>query len=157
LIIIIPGAADAMKLMNDRKREVRKRKAEFLKEQKEKKLAKLKKLESLKLPDSILNNLSSEPVEDEPLKPAASENQIKTFDSDCDSSAEENDLDTGSTRFDIVTKKDLNSDKYRSSEAWSFREKMLFGSRVRREAHSQKNVQKLKQAAGKSTKISINT
>ena len=147
-----------MKLMNDRKREVRKRKAEFLKEQKEKKLAKLKKLESLKLPDSVLNNLSSEPVEDEQLKPAASENQIKTFDSDCDSSAEENnDLDTGSTQFDIVTKKDLNSDKYRSSEAWSFREKMLFGSRVRREAHSQKNVQKLKQAAGKSTKLSINT
>ena len=112
----------------------------------------------MKLPDSLLNNLSTDLAEPVPehLQHIDSENKIKIFDSDAESDVDD-DMDASSTQFNIVTKKDLNSDKYRSSEAWNFREKMLFGSRIRREVHSQKSIQKMKQVSVKGTKISVKT
>ena len=41
-------------------------------------------------------------------------------------------METDATKFKVVTKRDLNSSKFKSSEAFDFHEKMLFRSRVKR-------------------------
>ena len=76
--------------------------------------------------------------------------------SDCEDSGSENfiALKTNRTNFKVVTSTDLKSSKFKSSEAYSFREKMLFGSRVRREPHKNQILRKEKlKVTGLSQKI----
>ena len=59
-------------------------------------------------------------------------------------------IETKSTEFKIVTKKDLSSSQYRNNTALNFREAMLFNSkRVKREPHSMKKVRVEKRKAGR--------
>ena len=53
-------------------------------------------------------------------------------------------LKTNRTDFKVVTSTDLKSSKFKSSEAYNFRDKMLFGSRVRREPHKNQILRKEK-------------
>merc|ERR1712080_417491 len=57
-------------------------------------------------------------------------------------------LETEQTDFKVVTNKDLVSIKFQSSPAVNFREKMLFGSRVKREPFKNQQLRKKKLAAG---------
>jgi len=149
------GAAQAVRELKEKKKEARKRKLDFLKDQKAKKLARLKELESKKLPDSLLSSIESTTTTTSSEAKSAGavvkepENTVKTFHSDDDESDTNNEVDearyeeVGSTQFSIVTAQDLN--KFRNSTAWNFKQQMLFGSRVRREDHAKKGIQKLKQ------------
>ena len=117
-------------------------------------MARLKELESKKLPESLLNSLSSQPAEPETEESTEvdSANKIKTFNSDSDGSEEVEDddsrvIEAGATEFHIMTNRDLNSDKLKNSTAWSFKQKMLYGDRVKREPHKQKFVQNQKQSS----------
>ena len=119
------------------KKEQNKRKQEMMKEQKEKKMKKLAKLESKKLPTDFLNELSDtaniekEDVEGREKKPT---NKKTTFteeedffgDHDEDEEGVTNSgdfiaLETERTNFKVVSKKDLGSSSFRSSQAASFR------------------------------------
>merc|ERR1711963_419168 len=116
--------------------------------QKKKKVKKLKDLESKKLPEFILDSISAEEsVPEEKVIVDKRENSKITFHDEYGSDDEneyegiENNsedyiaLETDATKFKVVTKRDLNSSKFKSSEAYNFREKMLFGSRVKREPY----------------------
>ena len=164
--IFISDAAKAIEDQREKRKTAKKRKIEFLKQQKEEKLKRLKELESQKLPEDLLENLaSSEPVSEEnPPNNSQdiAENTRKVFNEDggSDSNSDEYNSETGdvdgekvietkSTKFNIVTSKDLTADKYRNHGAWSFREQMLFGSnRLNREDHSKKKIQNIKHVAG---------
>merc|ERR1712096_30338 len=121
-----------------------KRKQEFLAEQKREKQRKLTEIESKKLPEFILNNISDEAEVGKKieLESKKNENRKIIFDED-DSEKDEVEsntedfiaLESDSTNFKVVSSKDLNSSKFKSSEAFTFRERMLFGNRVKREPY----------------------
>ena len=152
----------------ERKEKIRKRQA-ILKEQKEKKLRRLAKLESKKLPVDFLQNLSdTKPgsidvgeeggAEEEP-QPMRNK---KTLFRDKEESSEDEEvdmdsadflaLDTEQTQFKVLTSTDLGGSSFKSSEASTFRERMLFGSKsgLRREPHaaSQRRREMLRKAGG---------
>jgi hypothetical protein len=56
-------------------------------------------------------------------------------------------IETKSTKFNVVTPKDLTNQKYVNSEAWNFKEKMLYGNRLEREDHKQKKLNWIKKKA----------
>ena len=65
-------------------------------------------------------------------------------------------LETDATKFKVVTKRDLNSSKFKSSEAFNFREKMLFGSRVKREPYKAQILKRDKlKVCGKAGKVGL--
>ena len=158
-----------------RKEQIKKRQ-EHLAEQKQIKKQKLEELESKKLPFSVLDDLEetgddAEPEQSQNKRKPPVENSRIVFDdqekgssdeegnedhSDCEDSGSENfiALKTNRTNFKVVTSTDLKSSKFKSSEAYSFREKMLFGSRVRREPHKNQILRKEKlKVTGLSQKI----
>jgi len=149
----IKTVSEAAKQKKKIRKEANKRKLEVLAEQKQKKLKKIKDLESKKLPEFFLDTLDDEaPVpEKKVVNVGKRENTKITFDEDLDSDGETEDfiaLETDATDFKVVTRKDLNSSKFKSSEAYNFREKMLFGSRVKREPFKKQSLQREKLKAG---------
>jgi len=153
----IKTVSEAAKQKKKIRKEANKRKLEVLAEQKQKKLKKIKDLESKKLPEFFLDTLDDEaPVpEKKVVNVGKRENTKITFDEDLDSDGEANietedfiALETDTTDFKVVTRKDLNSSKFKSSEAYNFREKMLFGSRVKREPFKKQSLQREKLKAG---------
>ena len=151
----------------ERKEKVRKRQA-ILKEQKEKKLRRLAKLESKKLPEDFLQNLSETKTDHNDAEgggavgeePQPMRNKITMFRDDEESDEDQVDphstdflaLDTEQTKFKVLTSTDLGGAGFRSSEASTFRDRMLFGpkSGLRREPHaaSQRRREMLKKAGG---------
>ena len=151
----------------ERKEKQRKRQA-ILKEQKEKKLRKLAKMESKKLPEDFLQNLSddtksSEDVDKDQEKESYhlknkrtmfrhedSDEYAEDLALDQEGSADFLALDTEQTKFKVLTSSDLGSADFKSSQAATFRERMLFGSKssLRREPHaaSQRRKEMLKKA-----------
>merc|ERR1712181_154901 len=142
----------------------------ILKEQKEKKLRRLAKLESKKLPEDFLQNLSDTKTGSNDVEgggavvaeePQPIRNKITMFrdeDEEYDQdeigqdSADFLALDTEQTKFKVLTSTDLGGAGFKSSEASTFRERMLFGpkSGLRREPHaaSQRRQKMLKKAGG---------
>ena len=157
-----------------RKEQIKKRQ-EHLAEQKQIKKQKLEELESKKLPFSVLDDLKETGADEgqEPqnkIKPPVENSRIvfddqekslsddegNEDDADCEGSGSEDfiALKTSRTNFKVVTSTDLKSSKFKSSEAYSFRDKMLFGSRVRREPHKNQILRKEKlKVTGLSQKI----
>ena len=117
------------------KKEQNKRKQEMMKEQKEKKKKKLAKLESKKLPTDFLNELSDtaniekedgEGTEKKPTNKKTTFMEEEDFfgDDDEDEEGASGDfiaLETERTNFKVVSKKDLGSSSFRSSQAAGFR------------------------------------
>ena len=134
------------------RKEQIKRRQEHLAEQKQVKKQKLEELETKKLPFSVLDDLEETGADEQEsqtkTKPAVTNSRI-VFDDQKSLSEDENEdavhdgsgsedfiaLKTNRTNFKVVTSTDLKSSKFKSSEAYNFRDKMLFGSRVRREPH----------------------
>lgn len=150
-----------------RKDQIKKRQ-DALAEQKQIKKQKLDELESKKLPTDVLNDLEDGTEEntgdDKILKipkvddvQSSSGNSRIVFDEQEDGDVEDNDndefiaLSTENTDFKVVTSTDLKSSSFKSKDAYSFRERMLYGDRVRREPH--KN-QRLRQEKLKVTGLS---
>jgi len=167
----IKTVSEAAKEKKKIRREANKKRQEVLKEQKEKKVKKLKDLEAKKLPDSFLDTLADE-ASSEPAKKKVNvdkrENTKITFDEGFDSDEEDMEngresedfiaLETDATNFKVVTSRDLNSSKFKSSEAFNFREKMLFGSRIRREPYKNQGLKREKlKVCGKAGKVSVAT
>merc|ERR1712051_477033 len=76
----------------------------------------------------------------------SSGNSRIVFDEKDEGDVEDNDSDdfialsTDKTDFKVVTSTDLNSSSFKSKDAYSFRERMLYGDRVRREPHKNKRL-----------------
>ena len=151
-----------------RKDQIKKRQ-DALAEQKQIKKKKLDELESKKLPTDVLNDLedgTEENTEDDKILKipkvdyvqSSSGNSRIVFDEQEDGDVEDNDndefiaLSTENTDFKVVTSTDLKSSSFKSKDAYSFRERMLYGDRVRREPH--KN-QRLRQEKLKVTGLSL--
>ena len=135
------------------RKEQIKRRQEHLAEQKQVKKQKLEELETKKLPFSVLDDLEGTGADEQEsqtkTKPAVTNSRIVFDDQGKSLSEDENEdavhdgsgsedfiaLKTNRTDFKVVTSTDLKSSKFKSSEAYNFRDKMLFGSRVRREPH----------------------
>ena len=134
------------------RKEQIKRRQEHLAEQKQVKKQKLEELETNKLPFSVLDDLEETGADEQEsqtkTKPAVTNSRIVFDDQKSLSEDEIEDavhdgsgsedfiaLKTNRTNFKVVTSTDLKSSKFKSSEAYNFRDKMLFGSRVRREPH----------------------
>ena len=128
------------------RKEVIKKRQEKLTEQNQVKRQKLAELESKKLPSSVLEDLDDEETNNKPvvLKPSNTKLTFNCNDSDDaagDSTEETPDylaLETNKTDFKVLTNKDLRSNNFKFQEASSFRDRMLNGSRVRREPHQNK-------------------
>ena len=150
-----------------RKDQIKKRQ-DALAEQKQIKKQKMDELESKKLPTDVLNDLEDgteeNTGEEKTLKipkvddvQSSSGNSRIVFDEQEDGDVEDNDndefiaLSTENTDFKVVTSTDLKSSSFKSKDAYSFRERMLYGDRVRREPH--KN-QRLRQEKLKVTGLS---
>ena len=144
----------------ERKEKIRKRQA-ILKEQKEKKLRRLAKLESKKLPEDFLQNLSDTKKGSDDVQPIRNKKTMFRDEEEEEESDEEevdprsNDflaLDTEQTQFKVLTSSDLGGSDFKSSAASTFRDRMLFGpkSGLRREPHaaSQRRRQMLRKAGG---------
>jgi len=160
--------SEASKEKKKLRREANKRKQEILTEQKHSKQKKLEELESKKLPNFILDTIADEapvlPEKKKVVNNGKRENTKITFD-EFDSDGEEKNpiehesedfiaLETDNTNFKVVTKKDLNSSKFKSSEAFNFREKMLYGDRIKREPHRNQSLKREKlKACGKDGKV----
>ena len=143
------------------RKEQIKRRQEHLAEQKQVKKQKLEELETKKLPFSVLDDLEETGADEQEsqtkTKPAVTNSRI-VFDDQKSLSEDENEdavhdgsgsedfiaLKTNRTNFKVVTSTDLKSSKFKSSEAYNFRDKMLFGSRVRREPHKNQILRKEK-------------
>jgi len=161
--------SEAAKQKKELRKEVNKKRQKILDEQKQKKVKKIKNLESKKLPEFILDSISAEEsVPEEKVIADKRENTKITFhdefgsDDDKDDDEFEKDsenfiaLETDATKFKVVTKKDLNSSKFKSSEAFNFREKMLFGSRVKREPYKAQILKRDKmKVCGKAGKVGL--
>jgi len=161
--------SEAAKQKKELRKEVNKKRQKILDEQKQKKVKKIKNLESKKLPEFILESISAEEsVPEEKVIADQRENTKITFhdefgsDDDKDDDEFEKDsenfiaLETDATKFKVVTKKDLNSSKFKSSEAFNFREKMLFGSRVKREPYKAQILKRDKmKVCGKAGKVGL--
>merc|ERR1712181_211522 len=133
-------------------------------EQKEKKLRRLAKLESKKLPEDFLQNLSDTKIGSDNVvgggavaeEPQPIRNKITMFRDEDEEESDQEDflaLDTEQTKFKVLTSTDLGGGAgFKSSEASTFRERMLFGpkSGLRREPHaaSQRRQKMLKKAGG---------
>merc|ERR1712130_765232 len=140
-------------------------------EQKEKKLRRLAKLESKKLPEDFLQNLSDTKkgsddmegegdVAEEKVQPIRNKKTMFRDEEEEESDEEEVDphsndflaLDTEQTQFKVLTSSDLGSSDFKSSAASTFRDRMLFGSKsgLRREPHaaSQRRREMLRKAGG---------
>jgi len=157
----------AAKQKKEIRKEANKRRKEFLDEQREKKAKKLKDLESKKLPDFVLDTITDEisvPANKkvdvdkrENFKITFNEEEsdeefVETKDESEDFIA----LETDATQFKVVTSKDLNSSKFKSSEAFNFREKMLFGSRIKREPYKAQSLKREKlKVCGKAAKVGV--
>ena len=133
------------------KKDQIKKRQDALAEQKQIKKQKLDELESKKLPTDVLNdleewkeeysgdntNIKIRKVDDV----QSSGNSKIVFDEQEDGDVEDNDndefiaLSTENTDFIVVTSTDLKSSSFKSKEAYSFRDRMLYGDRVRREPH----------------------
>merc|ERR1712227_541059 len=121
--------------------------------QRQERLTEQKAIKSKKLPDFVLDNLeeqSNEVTEKEiekkiPTETKTSQNSRIVFDEPLVPSDEDEEadvaaddfiaLETKQTDFKVVTNTDLQSSKFTSKDAFSFRERMLFGGRVKREPH----------------------
>jgi len=161
--------SEAAKQKKELRKEVNKKRQKILDEQKQKKVKKLKNLESKKLPEHILDSISAEEsVPEEKVIADKRENTKITFhdefgsddDKDIDEFEKDSEdfiaLETDATKFKVVTKKDLNSSKFKSSEAFNFREKMLFGSRVKREPYKAQILKRDKlKVCGKAGKVGL--
>ena len=153
------------------RKEQIKRRQEHLAEQKQVKKQKLEELETKKLPFSVLDDLEGTGADEQEsqtkTKPAVTNSRI-VFDDQKSLSEDENEdavhdgsgsedfiaLKTNRTNFKVVTSTDLKSSKFKSSEAYNFRDKMLFGSRVRREPHKNQILRKEKlKVTGLSKKV----
>merc|ERR1712211_1039 len=112
-------------------------------------------------PDFVLDNLEEQSNEDKEkiIEKKKSQNSRIVFDESLVPSDEDEDqadvaaddfiaLETKQTDFKVVTNTDLKSSKFTSKDAFSFRDKMLFGGRVKREPHQKQILKqdKLKQA-----------
>ena len=159
--------SEAAKEKKKLRKEKIKQRQERLTEQKAIKKQKLEELESKKLPDFVLDNLEEQSNEDKekiiekkiPKETKKSQNSRIVFDESLVPSDEDEDqadvaaddfiaLETKQTDFKVVTNTDLKSSKFTSKDAFSFRERMLFGGKVKREPHQKKILkqEKLKQA-----------
>jgi len=161
--------SEAAKQKKELRKEVNKKRQKILDEQKQKKVKKIKNLESKKLPEFILDSISAEEsVPEEKVIVDKRENTKITFHdefgSDDDKVIDEFEkdsedfiaLETDATKFKVVTKRDLNSSKFKSSEAFNFREKMLFGSRVKREPYKAQILKRDKmKVCGKAGKVGL--
>jgi len=160
--------SEAAKQKKELRKEVNKKRQKILDEQKQKKVKKIKNLESKKLPEFILDSISAEEsVPEEKVIADKRENTKITFHDEFGSDDDKDDefekdsenfiaLETDATKFKVVTKKDLNSSKFKSSEAFNFREKMLFGSRVKREPYKAQILKRDKmKVCGKAGKVGL--
>merc|ERR1712131_536075 len=108
-----------------------------------------------------LDDISETPVEDLESKNTKINSRIVFDNQNDDEEIESQDdiddsdgfiaLSTNATDFKLVSSKDLKSSKFKSSDAFSFRDRMLYGGRVRREPQQTRN-HKLK-VSGLSSKV----
>merc|ERR1712221_39834 len=126
---------------------------EYLSEQKQLKQQKLQEFDAKKLPSSVLDDLedSSETPEVDLESKNTQVNSRIVFDNqnddeeiesqdDIDDSDDFIALSTNATDFKLVSSKDLKSSKFKSSDAFSFRDRMLYGGRVRREPYQTQQI-----------------
>jgi len=140
-----------------RKEQIKKRQ-ENLAEQKQIKKQKLEELESKKLSLDVLDDLK-EDVRTEATtgkivteRVSEPENTRIVFNDEAENEDDENDsesedfiaLKTSQTDFKVVTSTDLKSSSFTSKDVYSFRERMLYGNRVKREPHTNKQRQQEK-------------
>merc|ERR1712130_875257 len=146
-----------------RKEQIKKRQ-EYLSEQKQLKQQKLQEFDAKKLPSSVLDDLedsSETPVVDLELKNTQVNSRIVFDNQNDDEEIESQDdiddfiaLSTNATDFKLVSSKDLKSSKFKSSDAFSFRDRMLYGGRVRREPYQNQQMRKQKlKVSGLSNKV----
>ena len=139
-----------------RKEQIKKRQ-ENLAEQKQIKKQKLEELESKKLSLDVLDDLKDVPTEATTGKIVTErvsepENTRIVFNDEAENEDDENDsesedfiaLKTSQTDFKVVTSTDLKSSSFTSKDVYSFRERMLYGNRVKREPHTNKQRQQEK-------------
>ena len=151
--------SEAAKHKKKLKKDQIKKRQDVLAEQKQIKKQKLDELESKKLPTDVLNDLeegSEDTGDDKNLKipkvddVQSSGNSRIVFDEQDEGDVEDNDndefiaLSTDKTDFKVVTSTDLKSSSFKSKDAYSFRERMLYGDRVRREPHKSKRLKQEK-------------
>jgi len=135
-----------------RKEQIKKRQ-EYLSEQKQLKQQKLQEFDAKKLPSSVLDDLedsSETPVVDLESKNTQVNSRIVFDNQNDDEEIESQDdiddsddfiaLSTNATDFKLVSSKDLKSSKFKSSDAFSFRDRMLYGGRVRREPYQTQQI-----------------
>merc|ERR1712130_718680 len=148
-----------------RKEQIKKRQ-EYLSEQKQLKQQKLQEFDAKKLPSSVLEDL--EDVSETPETLETKNTQINSrivFDNENVDEDDEFDnqdesdefiaLSTNATDFKLVSSKDLKSSKFKSTDAFSFRDRMLYGGRVRREPYQNQQMRKQKlKVSGLSNKVS---
>ena len=142
-----------------RKEQIKKRQ-ENLAEQKQIKKQKLEELESKKLSLDVLDDLkevnqteatstTGKIVTERIPEP---ENTRIVFNDEAENEDDENDsesedfiaLKTSQTDFKVVTSTDLKSSSFTSKDVYSYRERMLYGNRVKREPHTNKQRQQEK-------------
>ena len=163
--------SDAAKQKKKLRRDQIKKRQEVLAEQRQIKKQKLDELESKKLPTEVLNDLdeTEDKEDDKNLKiprvhddVQSSGNSRIVFEEQEGSDVEEDNetdafiaLSTEKTDFKVVTSTDLRSSTFKSKDAYSFRERMLFGDRVKREPHKNQRKRQEKMAVtGLSQKLS---
>ena len=131
------------------RKEVIKKRQEKLTEQKEAKRRKLADLESKKLPSSVLEDLDGVEETIKSISEVKPANTKLVFDGNNSDDATDDltetegaedyiALKTNKTDFKVVTGKDLRSSNFKFQEASSFRDRMLYGGRIRREPHANK-------------------
>merc|ERR1712142_244442 len=158
--------SSAAKQKKEIRKEANKKRQKVLADQKEIKAKKLRDLEAKKLPDFILDTINDEELvpENKKINLDKKENSKITFseefENENDEAGRESEdyiaLETDVTKFKVVTSRDLNSSKFKSSEAFNFREKMLFGSRVKREPYKAQALKREKlRASGKGGKVGV--
>ena len=159
--------SEAAKQKQKLKKDQIKKRQDALAEQKQIKKQKLDELESKKLPADVLNDLEEGTEEDagdnknmkipkvDDVQSSGNSRIVFNEQEDGDVGDSDNDdfiaLSTEKTDFKVVTSTDLRSSSFKSKDAYSFRERMLYGDRVRREPH--KN-QRLRQEKLKVTGLS---
>merc|ERR1712010_45990 len=151
--------SEAAKHKKKLKKDQIKKRQDVLAEQKQIKKQKLDELESKKLPTDVLNDPkegSEDQGGDKNLKipkvddVQSSGNSRIVFDEQDEGDVEDNDndefiaLSTDKTDFKVVTSTDLKSSSFKSKDAYSFRERMFYGDRVRREPHKNKRLKQEK-------------
>ena len=144
-----------------RKEQIKKRQ-ENLAEQKQIKKQKLEELESKKLSLDVLDDLKDDDHDQTEATSTTGkivterisepENTRIVFNDEAENEDDENDsesedfiaLKTSQTDFKVVTSTDLKSSSFTSKDVYSYRERMLYGNRVKREPHTNKQRQQEK-------------